>query len=530
MNIQFRRGQEASRAGITPKSGEPLYTTDTKKLYVGDGSTPGGVEISSSGGGGAVDSVNGQVGVVVLTKSDVGLSNVPNTDLTADVAANTAKNSYPSGDASKLAGIAAGAQVNTVTSVAGKTGSVTVTKSDVGLSSVPNTDFTSAVAANTAKVGITPTQASNITTNNAKVSFDATSSSRLANTSGTNTGDQVVPAQFAPVAGANVTLTGTYPNITFSASGGGGGGGGDMYKVDNLSGLANTATARTNIGLGSVPNTDFTSAVAANTAKISYTDGTKVAGIATGATANDTDANLKNRANHTGVQAQSTVTSLVSDLAGKANTVHTHVATTDLTATGTKSSATYLRGDNTWNTPTNTTYTEITSAEITTGTASTARTISGRRAQEIVDKAVAASTALLNTSWLTLLPVGATWYGGLNSANPSTYLPGHGSTTWVANSEGRVIAGKAPSGTFNTAGGTMGVESVTLTSAQSGVPPHTHPFAIHSPAIANGTVPGGTNGGLWANGTATANTAQDAASSHTNVQPTQVEYIWKRTA
>jgi hypothetical protein len=46
------------------------------------------------------------------------------------------------------------------------------------------------VAANTAKVGITTTQANNITANNAKISFDATSSTRLANTSGTNTGDQ----------------------------------------------------------------------------------------------------------------------------------------------------------------------------------------------------------------------------------------------------------------------------------------------------------------------------------------------------
>jgi hypothetical protein len=38
-------------------------------------------------------------------------------------------------------------------------------------------------------------------------------------------------------------------------------------------------------------------------------------------------------------------------LAGKANTSHTHVATTDLTATGTKDSTTYLRGDNTWAVP-----------------------------------------------------------------------------------------------------------------------------------------------------------------------------------
>ena len=49
-------------------------------------------------------------------------------------------------------------------------------------------DGNTSVAANTAKVGITPTQASDIVTNNAKVSFDSTSSSRLANTSGTNSG------------------------------------------------------------------------------------------------------------------------------------------------------------------------------------------------------------------------------------------------------------------------------------------------------------------------------------------------------
>ena len=45
---------------------------------------------------------------------------------------------YTSADHDKLAGIQSGAQVNTVTSVAGKTGSVTVTKADVGLGNVGN--------------------------------------------------------------------------------------------------------------------------------------------------------------------------------------------------------------------------------------------------------------------------------------------------------------------------------------------------------------------------------------------------------
>lgn len=51
---------------------------------------------------------------------------------------------------------------------------------------------------------------------------------------------------------------------------------------------------------------------------MSSTDKTKLDGVATGATANDTDANLKNRANHTGTQAQSTITNLTTDLGLKA--------------------------------------------------------------------------------------------------------------------------------------------------------------------------------------------------------------------
>jgi hypothetical protein len=46
---------------------------------------------------------------------------------------------YSADEKSKLAGIASGAQVNNVTSVAGRTGAVTLTKSDVGLANVDNT-------------------------------------------------------------------------------------------------------------------------------------------------------------------------------------------------------------------------------------------------------------------------------------------------------------------------------------------------------------------------------------------------------
>jgi hypothetical protein len=49
MPLQLRRGTEAERTAITPVVGEPLYTTDDKKLYVGDGSTAGGVLITGGG-------------------------------------------------------------------------------------------------------------------------------------------------------------------------------------------------------------------------------------------------------------------------------------------------------------------------------------------------------------------------------------------------------------------------------------------------------------------------------------------------
>ncbi|MFB0903961.1 MAG: tail fiber domain-containing protein, partial [Nonlabens sp.] len=77
----------------------------------------------------------------------------------------------------------------------------------VGLSNVPNTDFTSAVTANTAKV-----------------SFDATSSTRLGNTSGTNTGDQTLTSLgAAPSSGsANYIQNGTSQqsaNLNISGNG-----------------------------------------------------------------------------------------------------------------------------------------------------------------------------------------------------------------------------------------------------------------------------------------------------------------------
>lgn len=69
MSLKLRRGTNAQRIVITPAEGELIYTTDTKKLYVGDGLTAGGVAVDTSGGGG-----------ILLSDLSIGPENSPSGD------------------------------------------------------------------------------------------------------------------------------------------------------------------------------------------------------------------------------------------------------------------------------------------------------------------------------------------------------------------------------------------------------------------------------------------------------------------
>jgi hypothetical protein len=48
MALQIRRGLESARTSITPAEGEVLYVTDTKRMYIGDGTTLGGVQVGGN--------------------------------------------------------------------------------------------------------------------------------------------------------------------------------------------------------------------------------------------------------------------------------------------------------------------------------------------------------------------------------------------------------------------------------------------------------------------------------------------------
>ena len=172
----------------TGETGKIYVALDTNKTYRWSGTTY--VYITS----GAVDSVAGKTGVVTLVAGDVGLGNVENKSsatirgeitsgnvtsalgftpynatnpsgyttntgtvtaisgtapivssggtapaISISAATTSAAGSMSAADKTKLDNIANGAQVNTVTSVAGKTGVVALAKADVGLDNVDNT-------------------------------------------------------------------------------------------------------------------------------------------------------------------------------------------------------------------------------------------------------------------------------------------------------------------------------------------------------------------------------------------------------
>jgi hypothetical protein len=58
MALRLRRGTDAERQLITPAEGELIYTTDTKSVYIGDGTTTGGIIISGEIGLGDLSEVD----------------------------------------------------------------------------------------------------------------------------------------------------------------------------------------------------------------------------------------------------------------------------------------------------------------------------------------------------------------------------------------------------------------------------------------------------------------------------------------
>jgi hypothetical protein len=162
--IQLKRGLESNRGNITPLAGEPIWVTDDKKLFIGDGSTAGGValtyvgtELVGAANGVAALGTDGkvptsQLPAIALTDVFVVSSESDQLALTAqegDVAVRTDENkSYihnggNAGDMTDWQELLT--PTDAVQSVNGKTGDVTLTTDDINEGS-SNLYFTDARA------------------------------------------------------------------------------------------------------------------------------------------------------------------------------------------------------------------------------------------------------------------------------------------------------------------------------------------------------------------------------------------------
>lgn len=72
MSFKVRRGTDSQRSTITFAEGELAYTTDTKIVYVGDGTTAGGIAVGPAAGTDnfGIIAVSGQNNVVADTGAD----------------------------------------------------------------------------------------------------------------------------------------------------------------------------------------------------------------------------------------------------------------------------------------------------------------------------------------------------------------------------------------------------------------------------------------------------------------------------
>ena len=137
-------------------------------------------------------------------------------------------------------------------------------------------------------------------------------------------------------------------------------------------------------------------------------------------------------------------------------------------------------------------------------------------------------------------PVGSIYFQVAVATNPATLL---GMGTWVAYGAGRVLVGKAASGTFDTLNEELGSETDSHALSIAELPAHGHPYRVSPSSTGGSNIPGGfttssSDSTVGPNNGTTSNSSggqigaagSGSAHSHDILQPSVTVYMWKRTA
>jgi hypothetical protein len=263
--------QSADKTGFTGASSITTLGTITAGVWNGtaiananlanDGITIDGADISLGGsvttlqiGTSSSTALAGDTTTITGGQASAITANTAKTGITSGqasaITANTAKISFDSASSTKLGTIAEGAEVNTVDSVAGKTGTVSLVKGDVGLGNVDNeskaTMFSSAaLTGNSTAV----TQADN--DDSTKIATTAYVQREVSDLLGG------APAAFDTLLEISASIANGDSDVVSLTTVVGT----KLAKASNLSDLADAGTARTNLGVdaaGTDNSTDVT--------------------------------------------------------------------------------------------------------------------------------------------------------------------------------------------------------------------------------------------------------------------------------
>jgi len=149
--------------------------------------------------------------------------------------------------------------------------------------------------------------------------------------------------------------------------------------------------------------------------------------------------------------------------------------------------------------------------------------------QTLTNKTISLSNNTISGLLDFFYPVGTIYETTSSDLDTTTKMDTHFGGTWEVYGSGRVLVGKANSGTFATAGATMGAETHTLTIAE--MPSHSHSKTV-IPRDTQWVAPSeGWNYSYTSGATYTHYTDDTGGGgSHNNIQPSIVVYRYRRIA